>query len=68
MSEPRTTVSIKPGDRVYHKRAPEMTGTIMSVDSECYPAHEYGVTTCVVEWDDGYCSDIQWTNKLEVIQ
>lgn len=59
---------LQPQDRVRHKREPQALGTVLSVDLDCYPLHEYGVTTAEVLWNDADgVTDIQWTNKLELV-
>lgn len=60
---------LQPQDRVRLKREPDAVGTVLSVDLDCYPLSEYGITTAEVIWDDAVDGviDIQWTNKLELI-
>jgi len=60
-------IEVRPGDRVAHRRDPSVTGTVLSVDLGSIP-EEWGVTTCLVRWDDADCNDIQWTNKLEILR
>lgn len=57
-------------DRVVHKKDNSCLGTVVSVDIDCYPLEEYGVTTCQVLWDDAEdgVTDTQWTNKLEKVK
>lgn len=43
---------LEPGDRVEHIGEPGYTGTLMSIDIDCHLFHQYGITTCLVEWDD----------------
>ncbi|MFN6572344.1 hypothetical protein [Dendronalium sp. ChiSLP03b] len=52
------------GDRVEHVKETGYPGTVTEIDFDCYPFFEYGVTTCIVVWDDASDPDIQWTNKL----
>lgn len=65
---------LQKGDRVCHIKEPEISGTILEIDLDCYPLHEYGVTTARVRWDDDEGEyplseyDIQWTNKLMKIE
>lgn len=58
---------IKTGDRVRHLYEP-IEGTIIEVDDIAnYFWENYGVTTVLVQWDDGDDTDIQWTNKIEKV-
>ncbi len=54
---------LQKGDRVEHVKEVGYPGTIKEIDLDCHPLFEYGVTTCIVTWDDGG-EDIKWTNKL----
>lgn len=54
------------GDRVAHLCDPDVVGYVRQIDTDCYPLEVYGVTTCLVEWNNAEPGilDIQWTNKL----
>lgn len=57
------------GDRVLQKPDPFILGTVESVDLDCCPLEEYGVTTAKIKWDDSLgFTDTKWTNKLEKIE
>jgi len=59
---------LQPQARVRLKIEPETMGTVLSVDLDCYPLEVYGVTTAKVLWDDAEGEvDIQWSNKLELV-
>lgn len=53
---------LKQGDRVQHKKDPGVEGTVVHIDGNLIEA--YGVTTCLVRWDDCPTPAIQWTTSL----
>lgn len=54
---------IQKGDRVCHTREQSWIGTVIHIDTNLED-----VTTCNIIWDDQPAGvDIQWTNKLLVI-
>lgn len=68
-----TSVSAEPfwlqlGDRVEHVGDTGFPGTVTHIDDNLLMLG-YGVTTCCVLWDDGdgEYEDIQWTNKLVLV-
>jgi hypothetical protein len=52
---------LRVGDRVSHIKDSTWIGTVTEIDDNLIPS---GVTTCRVEWEGDYESDIRWTNKL----
>lgn len=53
---------VKQGDRVQHKKDPGVEGTVLRIDENLIEG--YGVTTCLVRWDDNPTPVVQWTTSL----
>ena len=63
------TFWLQVGDRVEHVGDIGLPGTVTHIDSNLIELG-YGVTTCCVVWDDGdgEYEDVQWTNKLVLVE
>jgi len=60
-------LGLKVGDRVEHVKQPGDLRTITQIDWNLIQIG-WGVTTCLVRWDGCVEDDIQWTNKLQVVE
>ena len=59
---------LKIGDRIHHVKDTDSVGEVIYLDFNLILAGR-GVTTCLVLWEgENDVADIQWTNKLRLIE